>query len=71
MSEKTKFVSDDKITLKIDGLRYVSLRRSNMSSIKISAQLEFGYKGHNGSIWYDDENECERMYKKVVAALEG
>jgi hypothetical protein len=67
VSEKKDYVSDERLTLKLTGLRHVGIRKYTASP---GASLEYGYKGHSGSFSYDKVEDCERMYKAIVAALE-
>ena len=69
MTTKTKYVADDKICLRIQDLRIISIREYFTLGAQ-KASLEYGYKGHYGSIVYDDKDECRKMYNRIMAALD-
>ncbi len=58
---KAMYVSDDHITINIQGLRYV--KRTSGGS------LEWGHKGSEQHYYYKDQTDADEMYKRLREAL--
>ena len=64
-----RYINDDQIILSLDGLRWLAKRDEFRSQTSEKWQLEYGYKGHNGSLWYDSKEKRDEMYDKTIAAI--
>jgi len=68
---KKEYVADDRICVKVQGLRFVHLDQSmKVKNFKSHWWLKFGYKGHEQAVFYEhDAKGAKAIYTKLRKAL--
>ncbi len=69
---KKEYVADNRICVKVQGLRFVHLDQSmKVKNFQSNWWLKFGYKGHQQAVYYaQDGKSAKAMYAKLRKVLD-